>query len=254
MPFQYSFVPTDTACLPSAPLLFRRPPPGLHPPPGFRRPSGSGPGSTAHTHRNKQNLAACRRPTTRPHPASLPPRKNPTLAPLQPLTCTARSPPETIPGGRAESGGAWEWRGWGQGDGRGFPFFPASPPRKGWNGLEWRVLQGWGLVGGVSSQLGSGDRGVTVRWPPGSVCTRTLSPSPCCPSPAAPSALPRLPGAGGILFQRAGGLREATGERRRGGGPAPARTRRQLLLRAFPRLRVGRERDKHGGRASASPR
>lgn len=77
MPFQYSFVPTDTACLPSAPLLFRRPPPGLHPPPGFRRPSGSGPGRTAHTHRNKQNLAACRRPTTRPHPSLSPSSEEP---------------------------------------------------------------------------------------------------------------------------------------------------------------------------------
>lgn len=56
-----------------------------------------------------------------------------------------------------ESGGAWEWRGWGRAVGEAFAVFPASPAGKGGGGLERRVRQGWGVVGGGSA--GAGLRG-----------------------------------------------------------------------------------------------
>ena len=102
---------------------------------------------------------------------------------------------------------------------------------------------------GARPGLDSGDCGVTVCRPPGSVVARTPFSSPGAARPS--SAPPLLLGAGGI--QGTGRLekQQETAAAETGQG---ARIRRQLLLFGFPRLRVGREQDKHDDRASVSPK
>lgn len=129
--------------------------------------------------------------------------------------------------------------------GEAFAVFPASPAGKGGGGLERRVRLGWGVVGGGSA--GAGLRGPRCHHPPASGQRRRADPlllaRRCPPLERAAAA----PGCGRDSKGRP--LGEATGDGRRGDGPARARIRRQLLLFGFPRLRVGREQDKHDDRA-----
>lgn len=130
-----------------------------------------------------------------------------------------------------ESGGAWEWRSWGEAVGEAFAVF--SPPPllgKGGGGLELRVRQGWGVAGGgLGRGLGSGDRGVTVCRPPGSVGART----PFSSRAAAPQRAAAAPGCGRDSREQAAwrsNRKTAAAETGQG-----ARIRRQLCFWFFLR-------------------
>ena len=195
-----------------------------------------GPLTPTETNQPRQHPGA---PRSVPTPASLPlQKKNPTLPPPQPLTCTARSPPrQSQEGARSPeepgSGGAG-----GRAVGEAFAFFP--PPLLGRVGACWRGASCRGGEWWVGAQpgLGSGNREVSVRRPPVGVRAQTLSCSPRAAGSSERAAA--APGCGRDSFSKRRPLREATGDRRRGGGPAPARIRRQLWLFGFPLLRVGR--------------
>lgn len=114
-----------------APLPFRRPPPPLH----TNLVSAA---QEDRSHPPKQtNQAALPRPRSFSTRGSSSWKKSPTLPPLQPLTCTARSPLRRYP---EDQPSLEELRvaGLGQGGGRGFLCFPASPPTKGRAGGQAR--------------------------------------------------------------------------------------------------------------------
>ncbi|CAI9152903.1 unnamed protein product [Rangifer tarandus platyrhynchus] len=234
----------------TAPLLFRRPPP-LWVSISYRVSAALAVSlaRTAHTHRNKPTLAASWRRAIGPHPSPSPSSlEEPNFATSAAAYLRGESPPRQSqedesspeePGSGEAGGGRWA---------RLSLFFP--PPLlgrvgAGWSGGSGRGGEWWA---GARPGLGSGDRGVTIRRPPGSVGART----PFSPGAARPSsAPPQLLGAGGI--QRAGRL-EKQQETAAAGTGQRARIRRQLLLFGFPRLRVGREKDKHDDTASVSPK
>lgn len=162
--------------LPSAaPLLFRRPPPLWV---SISYPVSAALAAclarTAHTHGNKPARAAFWRRAIGPHPSPSPSSlEEPNFATSAAAYLRGVSPPRQSqkdewspeePGSGEAGGGRWA---------RLSLFFP--PPLLGRVGAGWSCASGRGgeWRAGARPGLGSGDRGVTVCRPPGSVGART---------------------------------------------------------------------------------